>query len=32
MKGYGDSIPLPKGGYIAFLGEDGGTAQIKYEQ
>ena len=26
MKDYGDSIPLPKGGYIVFLGEDGGTA------
>ena len=32
MKGYGDSIPLPKGGYIAFLGEDGGTLSINYEQ
>ncbi|SNU08099.1 Beta-lactamase [Lachnospiraceae bacterium] len=31
MKGYGDTIPLPKGGYIAFLGEDGGTVAIKYE-
>ena len=30
MKGYGDTIPLPKGGYIAFLGEDGGSVQIKY--
>ncbi len=32
MKGYGDTIPLPKGGYVAFLGEDGGTISIKYEQ
>lgn len=32
MKGYGDTIPLPKGGYIAFLGEDGGTISIKNEQ
>ena len=31
MKRYGDTIPLPKGGYIAFLGEDGGTIAIKYE-
>ncbi len=30
MKDYGDSIPLPKGGYIVFLGEDGGSIQIKY--
>ncbi len=30
MKDYGDSIPLPKGGYIVFLGEDGGTANITY--
>lgn len=31
MKDYGDSIPLPKGGYIVFLGEDGGNVNIKYE-
>ncbi|MCR5337839.1 MAG: beta-lactamase family protein [Lachnospiraceae bacterium] len=30
MKDYGDSIPLPKGGYIVFLGEDGGSAGISY--
>ncbi len=31
MKDYGDSIPLPKGGYLVFLGEDGGSAKIDYE-
>ena len=30
MKDYGDTIPLPKGGYVVFLGEGGGVIQIYY--
>ena len=28
MPDYGNSVPLPAGGKIVFLGEDGGTIQI----
>ena len=31
-KDYSESIPLSKGGYIVFLGEDGGNVSIKYNR